>query len=65
MTSAARLIASATVPRRELTTAPEGKAAVIRERIRRLPWSRLLQAVLILLWIWAVSAQAAAGQLLP
>jgi len=65
MTSAARLVASATIRRRELTTAPDGKAAMMRERVRRLPWSRLLQALLILVWIWAASAQAAAGQLLP
>jgi len=63
MTSAARLIASATMRRPELTSAPDGKAAMMRERARRLPWSRLLQALLILLWIWAVSVQAATGQL--
>ena len=65
MTSATRLIASATIRRWQLSSAPEAKAAVIGERLRRLPWSRLLQALLVLVWIWAASAQAATGQLLP
>ena len=65
MTSAARLIAGATVRRAEITSAPDETGAVMRERVRRVPCSRLLQALLILVWIWAASAQAAAEQLLP
>ena len=65
MTSATRLITSATIRRRQLSSAPDAKAAAIGERLRRLPWSRLLQALLILLWIWAASTQAATEQLLP